>query len=115
VTGVHHIAFRTSEIDRLCSFYERWLGLAIVRDERPRSVWLSVGEACVLMIEGKAGDEPNIDPKSLELIAFHVMPEELTRIERALSDEGLLEGRTAFTLYFRDPDGRRVGVSTYPL
>ena len=25
-----------------------------------------------------------------------------------------IEDRTAFTLYVRDPDGRRVGLSSYP-
>lgn len=112
---MHHIALRTVDVASLAAFYARWLGLAIVRDGGDRSVWLGLGEGAVLMIEARTPEEPAIDPTSLELLAFAVDTATRTALRARLVAEGRLEGETAHTLYFRDPDGRRLGVSTYPL
>jgi catechol 2,3-dioxygenase-like lactoylglutathione lyase family enzyme len=108
--AIHHLALRTRDVDRLLAFYQQWFGLAVVRDMRPRSVWLGLG-AGVLMIELADEKEPAIALGSLELVAFRVTVEE----RQALRARVPLEAETEHTLYFRDPDGRRVAVSSYPL
>ncbi|HEX5658413.1 MAG TPA: VOC family protein [Polyangiales bacterium] len=107
---IHHLALRTHDVDRLVAFYREWFGLHEVRDSRPRSVWLGLGEG-VLMIELANESEPSIAAGSLELLAFRVTVEQ----RQALRARVVLEAETEHTLYFRDPDGRRVAVSSYPL
>jgi catechol 2,3-dioxygenase-like lactoylglutathione lyase family enzyme len=110
VATIHHLALRTHDVDRLLAFYQQWFGLTLVRDLRPRSVWLGLGEG-VLMIELANDGEPGIAEGSLELVAFRVTVAE----RQALRSRVALEAETEHTLYFRDPDGRRVAVSSYPL
>ncbi len=111
---LHHLAFRTQELERLEAFYRQVLDLPVVRRQEGYSVWLGL-ETAVLMLE-QAGDEPVPDGASLELAAFRVNDDARQRIEGALSQRGIeIEDRTGYTLYFRDPDGRRIAVSTYPL
>jgi glyoxylase I family protein len=110
---IHHLALRTQDLARLRSFYVEALGL-VVSQEAEASVWLHLGEA-ILMLEVAAEGEPVIADKAIDLIAFAVDPEERAALELTLAARGVpIEGRTEFTIYFRDPDGRRVGVSHYP-
>jgi catechol 2,3-dioxygenase-like lactoylglutathione lyase family enzyme len=112
VPALHHLALRTRDVDRLLAFYGEWFGFTIARDLRPRSVWLALSGA-VLMIERSEAEEPPVPVGTLELVAFRVTVEERQAIRARLGDA--LEAATEHTLYFRDPDGRRVGVSSYPL
>ena len=90
------------------------MGLRVLSRTPPRSVWLAAGET-VLMLERAEDGEPEIAPRSLELVAFAVSEREKAALEGTLAERGVpVEARTDFTLYFRDPDGRRVGASTYP-
>ncbi|MET0286895.1 MAG: VOC family protein [Polyangiales bacterium] len=109
--ALHHLALRTHDVDRLLAFYRDWFGFVVARDMRPRSVWLALSEG-VLMIELAEAHEPPVT-RSLELVAFRVTVEERVLLRERLGDA--LEAATEHTLYFRDPDGRRVGVSSYPL
>lgn len=107
---VHHVAFRTDDLDALERFYARVLGLAVMRRNEGRSIWLDAGGA-ILMLERRDEDEPTVPSGSKELVAFAVSKEMIARIEEA----GIpIEARTAYTLYVRDPDGRRIGLSSYP-
>ncbi|MFH1808197.1 MAG: VOC family protein [Pseudomonadota bacterium] len=112
---LHHIALRTHRVDEVVAFYRDLLALPVVRAQAGRSVWLGL-ETSVLMVENATADEPGIPPGSGELLAFAVDAATQERIELALRACAVaIEDRTDFTVYFRDPDGRRVGVSTYPL
>ncbi len=112
---LHHLALRTRDLEELLAFYRRWFGLAIVRDQRPRAVWLAIEPAAVLMIERAEPEEPAVAEGSRELVAFAVEAEARATLRERLVAEGLLEAETEHTLYFRDPEGRRVAVSSYPL
>jgi catechol 2,3-dioxygenase-like lactoylglutathione lyase family enzyme len=112
---VHHIALRTRHVEALVAFYRELLRLPVVREQPGYSVWLGLEQA-VLMIERADEGEPATPAATRELLAFAVEAAERSRIAADLQARGLaVEERTAHTLYFRDPDGRRVGVSTYPL
>jgi catechol 2,3-dioxygenase-like lactoylglutathione lyase family enzyme len=112
---LHHLALRTGDVPGLVRFYRSWFGLAVLQDRAPASVWLALGAGAVLMIEARRSGEPEIPAGSLELIAFQVTAEEQLALRARLTDAGMLEGETAHTVYFRDPDGRRLGASSYPL
>jgi glyoxylase I family protein len=110
---LHHLAFRTTDVDGLVRFYREVLGFAEVRDSRPRSVWLAIGDDAVLMVEASdAGEPPNPDA-SMELVAFATDTEGKDRTRVEALRRGCFDGETDFTVYLRDPEGRRIGVSTY--
>jgi glyoxylase I family protein len=111
---VHHLALRTDDVVKLADFYERLVGLALERRSLPRSIWLRAGDTLV-MIEQRADGEPGVDGRTRELVAFSCPPDERSAIEARLVAGGVgIEEETEFTLYFRDPEGRRVALSHYP-
>ena len=111
---IHHLAFRTRDLAGLEAFYLA-LGFESARTQPGYSVWLRSGDA-VLMLEQAEDAEPSPTPGSRELVAFRVSSAERERVRSVLATRGItLEDETEHTLYFRDPDGRRIGVSSYPL
>ena len=114
---IHHLALRTRDLPRLLAFYGDLLGLP--RAARPgpasaASAWLAAGEA-LIMLELADESEPAVTAGSRELVAFGIEPGDRAAFEAKLADHGVpVEACTTFTLYFRDPDGRRVAVSHYP-
>lgn len=112
---IHHLALRVSHIERSLAFYAGLLGLPEVKrhelDGALRSVWLAAGESVLMLETGLAGAGPT--DGSAHLLAFAV--EDLGAWRRRLAEAGVaMDGHTEHTLYVRDPDGHRVGLSTYP-
>jgi glyoxylase I family protein len=105
---IHHLALRTDDLEALERFYAGLLGLAITR-RGPSSLWLDAGGS-ILMLERRDPSEPRIDAETKELLCFAISPGDHERFAAAIE----IEASTDYTLYFRDPDGRRVGVSSYP-
>ncbi|MFT4571077.1 MAG: catechol 2,3-dioxygenase-like lactoylglutathione lyase family enzyme [Hyphomicrobiaceae bacterium] len=118
---LHHLAFRTDDLEALATFYNKLFGWPEVRDNRPHSIWLGISEAAdeageaVAMIEQRAPAEPPIAADSLELVAFAAAPAELQSLRERAALMGCLDGHTDHTQYLRDPEGRRLAVSTYSL
>ncbi len=110
---IHHLAFRTVDVERLEAFYAVLLGMTVTARPDATRVWLAAGDA-VVMIERAAPGEVGIAPGSLELVAFAVDVSTQASLEARLVAAGVpVEGRTDFTIYVRDPDGRRIGLSHY--
>lgn len=63
------------------------------------------------MLERRDEGEPAVPPGSKELVAFAVSSSVTARLTEA---RVAIEARTPYTLYVRDPDGRRIGLSSYP-
>jgi len=111
---IHHVALRTRDLLRLESFYSRALGLRVTRRSGDRSVWMSSGDA-IVMLERAGEDEPTIPNGSQEMLAFAISPSERETTLARLKDASVpIEAETRFTIYFRDPDGRKVGLSHFP-
>lgn len=115
-SGVHHVALETVDPARLASFYSGALGLVERErhhDERGlRSVWLEVG-ATILMLERSDRGDRRLregDPPGLHLLALAIRAEDapLWRARLPILSE------TAFTLYATDPEGNRIGLSSFP-
>jgi glyoxylase I family protein len=111
---LHHVALRVADCEASRSFYCGLLGL----EERRRSqdgdnlssIWIQSGET-ILMIERRLRGH-GAESGSGHLLAFAV--DDLGAWERRLAQAGLaVEDRTRHTLYVRDPDGHRVGLTTY--
>jgi catechol 2,3-dioxygenase-like lactoylglutathione lyase family enzyme len=118
---LHHVALGASDPGLVAAFYRDRLGLReVARHHEPggrlRSVWLDLGGP-VLMIEATA--EPPRPVRGVGagpfLLALGCAPGERDALERSLAGAGVVvESRTAHTIYFRDPEGNRVGLSSYP-
>jgi catechol 2,3-dioxygenase-like lactoylglutathione lyase family enzyme len=110
---VHHLAFRTRDLTRLERFYTDVLGLSVARRDEDRSVWLRAG-GTLLMLERADEGEAHVAPDTKELVAFAIEKADADRWKRTLATGGVpIEAETGFTMYFRDPDGRRVALSHY--
>jgi catechol 2,3-dioxygenase-like lactoylglutathione lyase family enzyme len=111
---IHHLAFRTGDLARLERFYVYALGLAAIRRNEARSVWLDAGGALVMLEQRDEGEPPVAASK--ELVAFAIGPDTRALVLERLAAAGVaIEATTEFTLYVRDPDGRRIGLSSYPV
>jgi catechol 2,3-dioxygenase-like lactoylglutathione lyase family enzyme len=112
---VHHIALRCNDLQRAEVFWTGVFGLAVLRRDGDRAVWLDL-DGAALMLERASPEEPMPAPGTLDFLALTVTPEAREAFERRCAARGVaVEHATAHTRYVRDPDGRRVGVSTYPL
>jgi len=112
---IHHLALRVSDVPRAVAFYAGLLGLPELRrlEEKGavRAVWLRAGETILMLESGLRGAGPA--EGSGHLLAFAV--EDLAAWEARLAAAGVaVDDRTPYTLYVRDPDGHRVGLSVYP-
>jgi len=66
------------------------------------------------MLEVAETGEPTVPEGLMDLLCFPIERGELESFRERLTEmEVPVEAETQFTLYFRDPDGRRLGVSTY--
>jgi catechol 2,3-dioxygenase-like lactoylglutathione lyase family enzyme len=119
---VHHVAIRVADVERSLAFYAGVLGLEVV-ERYPegaglRSAWLRMGAGLLMLERDLAG--AGATTGSGHLLAFDVRaapPAEplrawTTRLARA---GVVVDSRTEHTLFCRDPDGHRVGLSTFPL
>lgn len=114
---LHHLAIQVFELERSRAFYTELLGLPELR-RQPHSIWVEAG-GLILMLErcaAEAAPPPwKSDQPGLHLIAFQMRAEERAGWKERLAAAGiLLEAESDYTLYFRDPDGNRLGLSSYP-
>lgn len=127
ISGFHHLAIQVRDLPAVERFYRQTLGLTELRrwpaqdGAGDRSVWLDAGDGAFIALERVAGgatareDEARAARPGLHLIALRIQRAARGDWERRLSAAGVtVESRTAFTLYVRDPEGNRVGLSHWP-
>jgi catechol 2,3-dioxygenase-like lactoylglutathione lyase family enzyme len=127
VLGFHHLAIQVRDLPAMERFYRETLGLAELRrwpapnGDGDRSVWVDVGGGAFIALERVAGgatareDAERAARPGLHLIALGIARGARGEWERRLAAAGHpVEARTAFTLYVRDPEGNRVGLSHWP-
>jgi len=127
VHGHHHLAIQVKDLPAAERFYVEALGLRVLRrwpweDGRPgeRSVWLSVGAGEeFLALESCDAEHPPApfrDPHGgLHLLALRIVPGERKAWEQKLASVGVaIVHRTRWSLYVRDPEGNRIGLSHFP-
>ncbi len=127
IAGVHHLAIQCVDLARCEAFYRDVLGLPVLqrwRDEAglERSVWLSVGEGGGFLALERAGPDASVPGTSfvdgrpgLHLVALRIARPEREAWEARLAAAGVeIVHRSRWTLYLRDPEGNRVGLSHHP-
>jgi len=116
---IHHIAITTRAPEKLAAFYLDILGLPEIKrhfheDGTLRSVWLELEYGAILMIEKQ--DLPPEEGNGFHLLAFSVTESEKSSWKEKLAKAGVeIYNSTNHTLYFMDPDGNRIGLSSYKL
>jgi catechol 2,3-dioxygenase-like lactoylglutathione lyase family enzyme len=121
--AIHHLAIQCADLERSERFYRDLLGLPVLRrwpgpDGRDRSVWLAAGDG-FLALE-RAGEPPTEmawrSPRSgFHLLALRIAPGERAGWEAKLAAAGVeVVERTGWTIYLRDPEGNRIGLSHHP-
>lgn len=120
----HHLAIQVADLAACERFYTEVIGLPVLRrwpaeGGGDRSVWLSVGEGFLALERAGApagAEAPWRDGRpGLHLLALRIGPGERTAWEERLRRAGVaVVHRSAHTLYLRDPEGNRVGLSHWP-
>lgn len=124
VQGFHHLAIQVHALERTAAFYREVLGLSeLARHHRPdgslRSIWLSLGDAGFLALEEVSGEVADdgfrTSRPGMHLLALRIAPESRAGVLEALSARGVeVVHQTRWTLYVRDPEGNRIGLSHHP-
>lgn len=114
---LHHLAIQVRDLERSGRFYRDLLGLPEVR-RQPHSIWLDA-QGTLLMLEQCRGPEApdpwKSDRAGLHLLALAVAPTDRASLRGKLEAAGtVVELETDFTFYVRDPDGTRLGFSSWP-
>ena len=110
---LHHLALRTADPEVLARWYAELFGLAVWREQPGYSVWLGLDDAALMIERAEAAEAP-LPAGSMEFFALRVTAAGRDAfVERCARMGVAVEHRTAATVYVRDPDGRRVGVSCF--
>lgn len=114
LTQLDHLAISVRDVERSVHWYGEVLGLR--REHGPATV--GVGETWLAFTEAPPGGEPE-EPAApgLRHFAFRAGREAFEEARRELSSRGIEfsfeDHRVAHSIYFRDPDGHRLEVTTY--
>jgi catechol 2,3-dioxygenase-like lactoylglutathione lyase family enzyme len=124
--NVHHLALGVHDLERQTDFYSRVVGLKIVQWHHDdsggrRSAWLALGDEAFLALEkvGRPpphpGDSWHDDAPGYFLLALQIGASERESFKSRLREHGVpIHHESAWTLYFRDPEGNRVALSHHP-
>jgi len=128
VRGLHHVAIQCADLESCERFYRDVLDLPVLRRwPRPgggdRSVWLSVGEGFLALERAEGAGRPAAGAAPWRdgtpgprVVALGIAPAERPAWEARLAARGVpVAHRTRFTLYLRDPEGNRIGLSHWPV
>ncbi|MCW7505861.1 VOC family protein [Leptospira paudalimensis] len=107
---IHHIAIGTTNPSHLAAFYLKIPGSILIKEHfyefgSIRSVWIQFGSILLMLEDGKRES-----PKNLVFALETSKEAEWKEFLESIT----IVSRTDFTLYFQDPDGNGLGVSTYP-
>jgi catechol 2,3-dioxygenase-like lactoylglutathione lyase family enzyme len=111
---LHHIALRVRDLQAARAFYRDLLGLEERRrldgGGRRRGVWLDAGGVVLMLERSLRGRGPRRGSAHVLVLGASSLPSWERRLRAA---NVKVDDRTTHTLYFRDPDGHRVGLSDF--
>jgi glyoxylase I family protein len=119
--SLHHLALGTRDVEALASFYLRLLATSELRRQSDaeglRSIWIDLSGTLLMIERSPASAVPaRVEGVGLGpfLLAFRADAAGRAAFEHRAGALGVVvEARTQFTSYLRDPDGNRIAVSEY--
>ncbi|TGL49903.1 VOC family protein [Leptospira kemamanensis] len=107
---IHHIAIGTPHPTQLAAFYRTLPGAQLIREfyyesGALRSVWIQFDSILLMLEEGE-----RLAPKNL---VFSLNSSNLPLWKDWIKTIPITH-HTDFTIYFQDPDGNGLGLSSYP-
>jgi len=124
--ALHHVAVVVTNLPRAIAFYEHVLGLRAIKrwltsdGKSERSVWFDLGNTSFLAVEHADNAQATQAPATKDAPGWHLVALTIRLEEREQWRAHLLAvgfpvtHETAYTLYCRDPEGNRIGLSHYP-
>lgn len=101
---INHLAIRVTDLDRAQSFYEKHLGMRLIR-ELPTIRFLAAGPNFIGLFQS---ENPGFDH-----VAFSIDPYDQEDALRRLEEEGIEHRREMERTFFYDPDGIQLQVNEY--
>jgi glyoxylase I family protein len=121
---VHHVAIQVHDLAGAERWYRDVLGLELLRrwpgaDGQERAVWLRLDGDAFLALERCEGELPRGEwersAPGYFVLALRIAAAERPAWESRLEAKGVtVERRSQWTLFFRDPEGNRLGLSSHP-
>jgi catechol 2,3-dioxygenase-like lactoylglutathione lyase family enzyme len=120
VAQIDHVAVAVSDVERSVEWYCEVLGM-----DRRHPEWgvmpamVCAGETCVALfpVEGNPAPPPGRDVISMRHLAFRTDRAGFERAQAELRQRGIdfefIDHETAHSIYFEDPDGHRLEITTY--
>src|SRR5262249_49803412 len=122
--GVHHLAVRVSDLERVGAFYREVLGLTeLARHKFPdgsdRSIWFALPGGAFLALElaDRSAPRPNRPANRVGycVFALRIWREQRSEIVDELRRRSVaIVDQTRWTIYIEDPEGNRIGLSHHP-
>jgi catechol 2,3-dioxygenase-like lactoylglutathione lyase family enzyme len=114
--GLDHVALAVSDLDRAEDFYRDVLGLErVIPEWDPPRVLASGGSGVALFPDGD--DSPGEGAPHILHVAFRVDREAFEAAQADLSERGIetsfSDHGASHSIYFEDPDGHRLELTTY--
>ena len=124
--GLHHLAIRVRDLAAAERFYGGLLGLAVVKrwpaasGPGERSLWVDSGDGAFLALEITGATHADVgadaDADGLHLAALRIDVADRAAWKERFAAAGVaVYHETRFTIYVRDPEGNRIGLSHYPV
>ena len=122
----HHLALQVVDLPKLEAFYRELFELPVLQrwpdgQGGERSVWLGLHDGFIALEKAPPGTAlPPRGEFGDARAGFYVFALRIEKAERAAWEARLqkagvaIERRTAYSLFFRDPEGNRLAVSHHP-
>lgn len=101
--GLNHLGLRVSNIALARDFYQKHLGLTVIRDNAPHNCFMACGDNYVGLFRS---DEPRMDH-----YCYTVEGYDADKSTEKLKKAGIDSRREENRVYFQDPDGLTVQLS----
>jgi catechol 2,3-dioxygenase-like lactoylglutathione lyase family enzyme len=122
---IDHVALTVSDLEKSIAWYQEVLGL----ERRYQEAWgdcpamLRVGSTCVALFPLRSAESPAPTNASaqpaMQHLAFRTTYADLLEAEKNLKERSIpfefQDHGTAHSIYFADPDGHQLEITTYDL